>query len=49
MLGEELKKETVMITQIMRTALALLAFTAVGLAQDFRTTISGLVTYQNGF
>ncbi len=37
-----------MITRMIRSALALLAFTTVGLAQDFRATISGLVTDQNG-
>src|SRR5262245_28676169 len=37
-----------MITHIIRAALALLVFTAIGFAQDFRATISGLVTDQNG-
>src|SRR5262245_66118286 len=37
-----------MMTHIIRAALALLAFTAIGFAQDFRATISGLVTDQNG-
>ena len=37
-----------MITHIIRAALALLAFTVIGFAQDFRATISGLVTDQNG-
>ncbi len=37
-----------MITHLIRAALALLAFTAIGFAQDFRATISGLVTDQNG-
>jgi hypothetical protein len=35
-------------THIIRAALALLVFTAIGFAQDFRATISGLVTDQNG-
>jgi len=48
MLGEELKKETVMITQIIRTTFALMAFTVVGLAQDSRATITGLVLDPNG-
>ena len=34
-------------THIIRAALALLAFTAIGFSQDFRATISGLVTDQN--
>src|SRR5262245_33250013 len=37
-----------MITHIIRAALALMVFTAIGFAQDFRATISGLVTDQNG-
>src|SRR5262249_37492438 len=37
-----------MITHIIRAALALMAFIAIGFAQDFRATISGLVTDQNG-
>src|SRR5499426_2037049 len=37
-----------MITHIIRAALALMAFTAIGFSQDFRATISGLVTDQNG-
>jgi hypothetical protein len=37
-----------MIKRITCVALALLAFTAFALAQDFRATISGLVTDQNG-
>src|SRR6266508_791443 len=37
-----------MMTHIIRVALALLVFTAIGFAQDFRATISGLVTDQNG-
>src|SRR5262249_28269648 len=37
-----------MMTHIIRAALALMAFTAIGFAQDFRATISGLVTDQNG-
>ncbi|MBO0696717.1 MAG: carboxypeptidase regulatory-like domain-containing protein, partial [Verrucomicrobia bacterium] len=37
-----------MIKRVIPTALALLAFTAFALAQDFRATISGLVTDQNG-
>jgi Carboxypeptidase regulatory-like domain/TonB-dependent Receptor Plug Domain len=41
-------KEIEMITRIIRSALALLAFTTVALSQDFRATISGLVTDQNG-
>ena len=48
MLGEGLRKEIVMITHIIRAAFALLAFAAIGFAQDFRATISGLVTDQNG-
>jgi len=46
-LGEGLKKEIVMMTHIIRASFALLAFTAIGFAQDFRATISGLVTDQN--
>src|SRR5215468_6095979 len=37
-----------MMTHIIRAALALMALTAIGFAQDFRATISGLVTDQNG-
>jgi Carboxypeptidase regulatory-like domain/TonB dependent receptor-like, beta-barrel len=48
MLGGELRKEIVMITRIIRAALALMAFTAIGFTQDFRATISGMVTDQNG-
>src|SRR5215510_2066094 len=48
MLGGILRKEIVMITRIICAAFALLAFTAVGFAQDFRATVSGLVTDQNG-
>jgi len=47
-LGEGSIKEIVMMTHIIRVALALLVFTAIGFAQDFRATISGLVTDQNG-
>ena len=36
-----------MITHIIRASFALLAFSAIGFAQDFRATISGLVTDQN--
>jgi hypothetical protein len=46
-LGEGLRKEFVMMTHIIRASFALLAFTAIGFAQDFRATISGLVTDQN--
>jgi len=42
--GEGSRKEIVMITHIIRAALALMAFTAIGFAQDFRATLSGLVT-----
>jgi carboxypeptidase family protein len=45
--GEGSRKEIVMITHIIRAALALLVFTAVGFSQDFRATVSGLVTDQN--
>src|SRR5262245_16366602 len=48
MLGGEVRKEIVMITRIIRAAFALLAFTTLGFAQDFRATISGQVTDQNG-
>src|SRR5215471_17405036 len=37
-----------MMTYIIRAAFAILVFTAIGFAQDFRATISGLVTDQNG-
>jgi len=46
--GEGSRKEIVMITHIIRAALALMAFTVIGFSQDFRATISGLVTDQNG-
>jgi hypothetical protein len=37
-----------MMTRIIRAAFALLVFTAIGFSQDFRATISGMVTDQNG-
>jgi hypothetical protein len=48
MLVERSRKEIVMTTRIICTALAFLIGAASGLAQDFRATISGLVTDQNG-